>query len=170
MENPKWQEIRCCGCCSIVKSSPTICDPMDFCTPGLPCRSLSSRICSDSHRLSWWCYLNISSCDAPFSFCPQYFPVSGSFPMSQQEIGWWAWVWPLAETPYIPPLHSPSHTCACEHTLTHTHPDFGMKTSNQLVTIIAGVVSTYPASGVQRPVGPNTRSTWGKTSLIIRFP
>ena len=120
MENPKWQEIRCCDGCSIVRSYPTLCDPMDCSTPGLLCPSLSPRVCSDLHWLSWWCYPNISSSDAPFSFCPQYFPASGSFPVSQQEVGWWAWVWPLAETPYIPPLHSPSHTCACEHTLTQT--------------------------------------------------
>ena len=120
-KNPKWQEIRCCDCCSIVRSYPTLCDPMGCSTPGLPCPSLSPRVCSDLHWLSWWCYPNISSSDAPFSFCPQCFPASGSFPMSQQEVGWWAWVWPLAETPYIPPLHSPSHTYACEHTLTHTH-------------------------------------------------
>ena len=32
---------------------------------------------------SWWCYLIISSSAAPFSFCAQSFPASGSFPVSQ---------------------------------------------------------------------------------------
>ena len=48
----------------------------------LPCPSLSSRVCSNSCTLSWWCYPTISSSVIPF-FCLQSFPASGSFPMSQ---------------------------------------------------------------------------------------
>ena len=33
--------------------------------------------------LSWWCHPTISSSVIPFSFCPQSFPASGSFQMSQ---------------------------------------------------------------------------------------
>ena len=33
--------------------------------------------------LSWWCHPIISSCVTPFSSCPQSFPASRSFPMSQ---------------------------------------------------------------------------------------
>ena len=33
--------------------------------------------------LSWWCHPAISSSVVPFSFCPQSFWASGSFPMSQ---------------------------------------------------------------------------------------
>ena len=33
-------------------------------------------------RMSWWCYLTISSSATPFSFCLQPFPASGAFPMS----------------------------------------------------------------------------------------
>ena len=33
--------------------------------------------------LSWWCHSTISSSVVPFSFCPQSFPASGSFQMSQ---------------------------------------------------------------------------------------
>ena len=49
----------------------------------LPCPSLSPRVCSNSCWLSWWCHPTISSSVAPFSFSPQSFPASGSFPMSQ---------------------------------------------------------------------------------------
>ena len=49
----------------------------------LPCPSLSPEVCSDSCPLSWWCYPTISSSTALFSFCLQYFPASGSLPMSQ---------------------------------------------------------------------------------------
>ena len=49
----------------------------------LPCPSLSSRVCSNSCPLSWWCDLTISSSASPFSFCLQSFPASTSFPVSQ---------------------------------------------------------------------------------------
>ena len=49
----------------------------------LPCPSLSPWVCSNSCPLSWWCYPTISSSVDPFSPCPQSFPESGSFPMSQ---------------------------------------------------------------------------------------
>ena len=42
-----------------------------------------SRACSDSCPLSQWCPPTISSSAAPFSSCPQSFPASGSFPVSQ---------------------------------------------------------------------------------------
>ena len=44
---------------------------------------LSPRVCSNSCSLSQWGYLTTSSSAAPFSFCLQSFPASGSFPMSQ---------------------------------------------------------------------------------------
>ena len=47
-----------------------------------PLPLLSPRTCSDLYPLSQWCYLAISSPAAPFSFCLQSFPASGSFPMS----------------------------------------------------------------------------------------
>ena len=38
---------------------------------------------SDSHPLSQWCHPAISSFVVPFSSCPQCFPASKSFPVSQ---------------------------------------------------------------------------------------
>ena len=50
----------------------------------LPWPSLSPRVCSNSCPLNWWCHPTISSSvPHPFSSCPQFFPASGSFPMSQ---------------------------------------------------------------------------------------
>ena len=49
----------------------------------LPCPSLSPGVCSNSYPLSWWCHLTTSFSVIPFSPCPQSFPVSGSFPVSQ---------------------------------------------------------------------------------------
>ena len=44
--------------------------------------SPTPRACSNSCPQSWWCHLTISSSVIPFSSCLQYFPASGSFPMS----------------------------------------------------------------------------------------
>ena len=63
--------------CSVVKSCLTFCDPTD-CSP-----PLSPRVCSNSCPLSRWCHPTISSSVTLFSSCPQSFPASGSFPMSQ---------------------------------------------------------------------------------------
>ena len=48
-----------------------------------PCPSLSPGVCSNSCPLNQWCYPTISSSVIPFSFCPQSFPASRSFPTSQ---------------------------------------------------------------------------------------
>ena len=48
-----------------------------------PCPSPTPRVHPHSCPLSWWCHPTISSSVIPFSSCPQSFPASGSFPMSQ---------------------------------------------------------------------------------------
>ena len=48
-----------------------------------PCPSPILRAYSNSCPLSRWCHPVISSSVIPFSSCLQYFPASGSFPMSQ---------------------------------------------------------------------------------------
>ena len=48
-----------------------------------PCSSPTPRVHSDSHPSSRWCHPAISSSVIPFSSCPQSFPSSGPFPMSQ---------------------------------------------------------------------------------------
>ena len=49
----------------------------------LPCPSLSPRVCSSSCPLSRWYHPTISSFVSPFSSCPQFFPASAFFPVSQ---------------------------------------------------------------------------------------
>ena len=48
-----------------------------------PCPSPTPRVHSNSCPSSWWCHPSISSSVVPFSSCPQSFPTSESFPMSQ---------------------------------------------------------------------------------------
>ena len=48
-----------------------------------PCPSPTARVYPNPCPLSWWCHPTISSSVIPFSSCPQSFPASGSFQMSQ---------------------------------------------------------------------------------------
>ena len=48
-----------------------------------PCPSSTPGVYSNSSPLSLGCHPTISSSVIPFSFCPQSFPVSGSFQLSQ---------------------------------------------------------------------------------------
>ena len=47
------------------------------------CPSPSPKYCPSSCSLHQWCHPAISFTDTLFSFCPQSFPASGTFPMSQ---------------------------------------------------------------------------------------
>ena len=78
------------GCCkfweyqfsSVTQSCPNLCDPMGTARRP-PCPSPTPRVYSNSCPLSRWCHPTISSSVIPFSSCPQSFPASGSFPVSQ---------------------------------------------------------------------------------------
>ena len=48
-----------------------------------PCPSPTPGVHPNPCPLSWWCHPAISSSVIPFSSCPQSFPASGSFQMSQ---------------------------------------------------------------------------------------
>ena len=84
-----WMEMRVSMCSvtylqfsSVAQSCPTLCDPMDYSTTGLLSITNSQGLLN-SCPLSWWCHPTISSSVISFSSCPQSFPASGSFPMSQ---------------------------------------------------------------------------------------
>ena len=48
-----------------------------------PCPSPTAGVYANPCPLSWWCHPTISSSVVPFSSCPQSFPASRSFQMSQ---------------------------------------------------------------------------------------
>ena len=50
------------------------------------CPSPTPRACSNSCPSSWWGHPTSSCSVTPFSFCPQSFPASGSFPMSPSNL------------------------------------------------------------------------------------
>ena len=90
-------------CCSVAKSGLTVCDSMNCSTSGFPYPSLSPWVCSNSRLLNQWCHPTIN-----FSSCPQFFPSSGSFTMSQlfllglQSIGISASVLPMNIQDWFP--------------------------------------------------------------------
>ena len=73
-----------------------------------PCPSPTSGVYSNSYPLSQWCHPTTSSFVVPFSSCPQSFPASGSFQMSQffisggQSIGVSASVLPMNIQDWFP--------------------------------------------------------------------
>ena len=67
---------------SVAQSCPTLRNPMNCSTPGLPVHYQLPEF-TQTHFLCWWCHPTISPSVVPLSSCPQYFPASGSFQMSQ---------------------------------------------------------------------------------------
>ena len=69
---------------SVAQSCPTLCDPMNHSTPGLPVHhQLPEFTQTHVHWVSDAFQPSISSSVVPFSSCPQSLPASESFPMSQ---------------------------------------------------------------------------------------
>ena len=66
---------------SVAQSCRTLCNPMDYSTPVFLFITTPGA-CSNSCPWSQWCHPIISSSIVPFSSL-QFFPASGSFPMSQ---------------------------------------------------------------------------------------
>ena len=67
---------------SVTQLCPTLCDPMNRSTPGLPVQHQLSEF-TQTRPSSPWCHPAISSSVVPSSSCPQSLPASESFPMSQ---------------------------------------------------------------------------------------
>ena len=70
------------SCCSVTQSCLTLCDPMDCSTPGLPVLHCLPELLKFT-SIESGCHPAISSSVSPFSSCPQSFPASGSFLVSQ---------------------------------------------------------------------------------------
>ena len=67
---------------SVPQSCPTL-QPHEPQHARPPCPSPTPGIHSNLCPLSWWCHPTIKSSVVPFFSCPQSFPASGSFQMSQ---------------------------------------------------------------------------------------
>ena len=69
-------------CCSFTKLCPALCNPINCSTPGFPVLHYLPE-CSNACPLSRWCHPTILASITPFSSCPQPFPASESFSVSQ---------------------------------------------------------------------------------------
>ena len=67
---------------SVAQSCPTLCDPMNRSTPGLPVHHQHQEFTQTHATESMMPSSHLILC-RPLSSCPQSFPASGSFPMSQ---------------------------------------------------------------------------------------
>ena len=68
---------------SVTQSCLTLCDPIDCNTPGFPVHHQCQELAQTHVHLVGDAIPAISSSVILFSSCPQSFPASGSFPMSQ---------------------------------------------------------------------------------------
>ena len=69
-------------CCSVAKSCLILGNPIDCSIPGFPVLHQLLEFAQTQVHLVQWCHPAILSSVFPFS-CPQSFPASVSFPMSQ---------------------------------------------------------------------------------------
>ena len=87
---------------SVTQSYPTICDPMNHSTPGLPVHHQHPE---STQTHVHWVHPTVSSSVVLFTSCPQSFQASGSFPMSQlftsgvQSIG-------VSASTSVPPMNT----------------------------------------------------------------
>ena len=70
-----------CSCCSTTQLCPTL-QPHGLQHSRPSCSSQPPRVCPSSCSLHQWFCSSTSSSDTLFSFCPQSFPASGTFPVS----------------------------------------------------------------------------------------
>ena len=75
---PRWYEVQ--FSCSVISDSLW---PHGLQHARPPCPSPIPRVYSNSCPSSRWCHPTVSSSVVPFSSCPQSFPESGSFSVSQ---------------------------------------------------------------------------------------
>ena len=78
-----WFDISSVQFSSIAQSLSNSLRPHELQHTRPPCPSPTPRVHPNPCPLCWWCHPTISSSAVPFSSCPQSFPASGSFQMSQ---------------------------------------------------------------------------------------
>ena len=84
--SPHQRGIQSVQFSSVTQLCPTLCDPMNCSTPGLPVHhQLLEFTQTHVHRVGDACHPAISSSVIRFSSCPQSFPASGSFLMSNSS-------------------------------------------------------------------------------------
>ena len=96
---------------SVTQSCPTLCDPMNSSTPGLPvCPSPTPGVHSDSRPSSRWCHPAISSSVVPFSSLPpntsQHQSLSNESTLRMSWPKYWSFSFSIIPSKEIPGLIS----------------------------------------------------------------
>ena len=73
---------------SVAQSCPTLCNPMNCSTPGLPVHHQLPESTQTQHPSSRWCHPTISSSVVPFSSCPKSLPASVFSNESTLHVRW----------------------------------------------------------------------------------
>ena len=117
---------------SVAQSCPTLCNPTNRSTPGLPvCPSPTPGVYSNSCPLSWWCHPTISSSVIPFSdesvLCIRW-PKYWSFKFSISPFNEYSRLLPLGWTGWIS-LQSKGLSGVFSNTTVQKHQSFGFQLS-----------------------------------------
>ena len=97
-----------CCCCSVAKSCPTLCDPVDCCTPGFPVLHCLSEFAQTHDHWVSDAIQPSHPLSCPSSSALSLSPQQGLFQMSQlftsggQSIGASAWVLPMNVQGWFP--------------------------------------------------------------------
>ena len=139
-----------------------------------PCPSPTPGVHPNPCPSSWWCHPTISSSVIPFSSCPQSFPASGSFQMSQlfasggQSIGVSALasvlpmntqVWPPLEWTGWISLQSKGLSRVFSNTTLQKHQFFGAQPSSQS--------NSHPYMTTGKTIALTRRTLVGKVMSLL---
>ena len=109
-----------------------------------PCPSLYPKVCPSSCPLHLWCHPAISSSNTLFSFCPQSFPASGTFPTL---------IWELKPSaPPTGPRYTPSQS-----NLMHLH-----SLHHHTLPLLANEYNHGPGLWNQRPRETYLTDPWSR--------
>ena len=125
--------------------------PRELQHPRPPCPSPAPGAYPNSCPLSQWYHPTISSSVIPFSSCPQYFPASGSFQMSQLFVSGGQSIGVSASTSVLPPFPHTNISKLIHFTPSPPQP-LWLKTPfslvlnyyNRLLTVLAASTLTLP--------------------------
>ena len=146
-----------------------------------PCPSPTPGVHPNPCPLSRWCHPTISSFVVPFSSCPQSFPATGSFPMSQLFPSSCQSIWASASASVLPTNHSVqslSHvwlfvtpwTAACQTSLSITNSRNLLKlTSTESVMPSNHFILCCPLL-LLLSIFPSIRVFSNESVLCIRWP
>ena len=159
--------------CSVTQSCPTLCDPMNHSTPGLPVHHQLLEVDVHSCSLSWWCHPTTSSCH-PLLLLPSIFPSIWVFPNeSALHIRWpkyWSFSFNISPSNEHPGLISCRMDWLDRHTVQGTlkslpTPQFKSINSSALSFLYSPTLTSYMTTG--KTIALNRLTFVGKVMSML---